>query len=485
MMVLDFTYTSARFHPAHELAFARVGYVSDSSAKILFREPRPDQLPVSLSYRLADDFESLTREPWSTAGSIDHLTDETDFTAVIEIQNLLPDSRYEYTLSNQYNGFFITAPAPGKISTRVDARRTFTFLHSSCFIPRFPYVPGAHPLHIPGLKHLSKWLPILRPAFFLFLGDFIYIDVPHRHGSDIDTYRREYRQVYASPDWPSITSTRTSSVSPYSHDDFDIPWLHVYDDHEIANDWDANTTGIFPAAFDSYTHYHVAGNPPTYRAPASTDLLEANNTYFTFVHGPASFFLADTRRFRTSSGAFPPNHPAKSILGKQQLADLLAWLSAPEPSGVRWKVFVSSVPFTKNWRVNAVDTWTGYLFERRIILEAMWDVAAAGIGVVVLSGDRHEFAATAFPPPSDGRWGKEATVHEFSTSPLNMFYLPIKTYWQTDDQDVCLEYLPGGNSKFGAVEISDETEEGRSALTYRVFVDGVERWSHELQAPSL
>lgn len=28
---------------------------------------------------------------------------------------------------------------------------------------------------------------------------FIYIDVPRRHGVDVEAYRRDYRQVYASP----------------------------------------------------------------------------------------------------------------------------------------------------------------------------------------------------------------------------------------------------------------------------------------------
>lgn len=38
----------------------------------------------------------------------------------------------------------------------------------------------------------------------LFLGDFIYIDVPKRFGVTVEDYRREYRQVYSSPDWPAV-----------------------------------------------------------------------------------------------------------------------------------------------------------------------------------------------------------------------------------------------------------------------------------------
>ena len=76
------------------------------------------------------------------------------------------------------------------------------------------------------------------------------------------------------------------------------------------------------------------------------------------------------------------------------------------------------------------------LNERRAILEAMWDTAARGVGVVVLSGDRHEFAATKFPPPPESVWDEAATVYEFSASPLSQFYSPIPTYRQSDGEDI-------------------------------------------------
>lgn len=126
----------------------------------------------------------------------------------------------------------------------------------------------------------------------------------------------------------------------------------------------------------------------------------------------------------------------KTMLGAAQLEDLLAFLARPEPRGVKWKVVASSVPFTKNWRVNTKDTWGGFLVERRKVLEAMWDAGAKGYGVVVLSGDRHEFAATKFPPPEGGAWPDSAAVHEFSASPLSQFYSPIPSYRQTDGGDV-------------------------------------------------
>lgn len=478
-MVADLVYRAPLLHPEHKLSMARVGYVSDKTASILVREPHGSQYPVFLSYRHADaplDINSglLPHDTsWKSAGSLPWLDETTDYTGTFHLTGLKPDTRYQYAASTNHSGYFVTAPRTGQTSSRHQG--TYTFLHSSCIKARFPYSPFSHPLSVPGFRHLAAQLPKLGAQFMLFLGDFIYIDVPHRFGSSVETYRREYRQVYASPDWPLVSSPsshpgfHSSSLAASSSMPNDLPWIHVLDDHEIANDWDRNTSSVYQSAVDPWTHYHVAANPPAVRPGA---------TYFSFVQGPASFFMLDTRRYRDpfdgTDGSYNPETNRlfnetggykKSMLGSQQLSDLLAWLAREEPTGVRWKVVVSSIPFTKNWRFGSEDTWGGYLGERQTILEAMWDVGLrGGVGVVVLSGDRHEFAATAFPPPPEGkvvglstaemvkgvvgnadgglkvkRWPLSATVHEFSASPLSMFYLPVRTYKQTDDEDVCVK----------------------------------------------
>ena len=489
-MVVDLVYRAKMFYPGHELSFARVGFVSDNSANILVRQPDLEKLPVFLSYRRSDEplftMQTAAQQDvsWKNGGKIEWLDERTDFTGTLTVTGLKADTRYQYVVSN-HTGFFTTAPRVGQLSNRASSTKTFTFLQSSCIKLNFPYNPLNHPLSSSGLKYLAQTLESVRAQFILFLGDFIYIDVPKRHGTTMEDYRREYRHVYSSPDWPAAAK--------------ELPWLHVYDDHELANDWDGNTTGVFRAANDPYEHYHTSVNPPAVRRGES---------YFSFTQGPATFFMLDTRRYRSpndrTNGSDPITGEAtKTLLGAQQLVDLLSWLKRPEPQGVRWKILVSSVPFTKNWWYGAQDTWRGYLGERQLILEAMWEVGLrGGIGVVILSGDRHEFAATAFPPPPEGkeeknalgtmtirkRWPLSATVHEFSASPLNMFYLPIRTYRESSTStgyvsDVCIKYIPDGNSKLGAVAISNPLTSDQSVLHYRLFVDGVERWSYTLTTP--
>jgi len=461
LSTVDVVYRAKMFYPSNDLAFTRVGYVSVTSAKILIREPDLGQLPIFISYRAANSGEVGS---WKSAGQIYLLSNETDYTYSQVIAPLRPSTRYQYAFSNNHSGFFTTTAPAGQMAPGTSK---FTFLTSSCIKRRFPYNPFSHPLAIPGLKHLAKWIPELQASFMLFLGDFIYVDVPHRFGVDAETYRREYRQVYSSPDWPAASK--------------DLPWLHVIDDHEIANDWDKQWQDPYPAAIDSWDIYHSSLNPPAAVSP--------NASYFQFTQGAASFFMMDTRRYRDSEDAMNANSRTKSMLGATQLASLLKFLKRDESEGVHWKFVISSIPFTRNWRLNSADTWANYLHERRIILEAMWDVGMRGdgVGVVVLSGDRHEFAATAFPPPKNSKWPISATVHEFSTSPLSMFYLPMRSYWEKpgedDVEEVCIKYAPDGNSKFGAVELEEVKGGEQGLLRFRLFVDGVETWDYVLMTP--
>lgn len=459
-MALDVVYRAPLLHQCHNASFGRVGYVSDHGANILIREPYA--FDVKVLYRSIDEPNRSWMHKAHLSSQPDYwLTNDTDFTTVMNLDHLRPDTPYEYiieTSSGNKTGTFTTAPRPGRTSLLKDNK--YTFVHSSCIKPRVPYTPFQHPLEFPGMKHLARWIPELRPYFMLFLGDFIYVDVPHRQGKDSETYRREYRQVYSSPSWPAVSDN--------------LPWIHVIDDHEIHNDWNSNMTGVAVPAYDAFTHYNAAANPPAHRK---------GHTYFSFTQGPAEFFLLDTRRYRSPENK-DPTDSAKTMLGQQQLDDLIAWIHKVPHNGVNWKFIVTGIPFTKNWQFGSEDTWGGYLHERRKILEAAWELSStAGVGVVILSGDRHEFAATSFPPPAGSRWPVSATVHEFSTSPLSMFYLPFRTYKEIDDEDVCIKYLPDGNNKFGAVEITNPPHGEQSLLNYRLFIDGKEAWTHVISTP--
>jgi alkaline phosphatase D len=510
LLALDLVFRGPLLHPAKDLRFSRVGFVDETSAKVLFREPDPSQLPVYAYIK------GTHESRWANTDQIYYLDEETDYTHSLTFSGLAPETMYTYSLSNDLSGTFITAPAPWSSQSN-----SLTFLTSSCIKANFPYRLFTNSLAFHGFEHLPKVLRSLpSPAsFMLFLGDFIYVDVPLRLSSSIKHYRAEYRRAYASPSWslPGLSS---------------LPFYHTLDDHEIANDWSSgNDTDPFPAASDPFIHYHVSVNPPT----PPTSPRDANTTYFQFTRGPASFFMLDTRRYRTDpepigtsvlpvsnkpiygSSSNPANPPdfKHTMLGPSQLQSLLTFLSTPPSSpNVHWKIVASSVPFTKNWRFGTSDTWGGFPTERAQILAAIHRAEAEqGIRVVVLSGDRHEFAAIRFPPSvlsyddtllEEGVEVQEkgtevvydttpgAGPHEFSVGPLSMFYLPFRTFRQVDGEDVAIKYLPDGNSKVGAVEIKNLQGKGaaggtageqKSVFTYTLWVDGQVSWQYMLTSP--
>ncbi|OAQ64757.1 alkaline phosphatase [Pochonia chlamydosporia 170] len=465
-LTADALFRARWYYPSEDLSFVRLGYVSPSEANFLIREPDQTKMPVTLQVRVKGLGTSFDSQIWAAAG-VKQTSNETDFTQAVTVPLRHSEQRwYEWRTSNNQSGEFLAPPKPGSMPTVNDGK--FTFLSTSCILPRFPYNPLDHALAIPGLRHLAKKLPDLGAQFMLFLGDFIYVDVPERFGKSTEEYRMQYRQVYASPDWAPVAQN--------------LSWIHVLDDHEISNDWSSNTTGIYNAAVGPWHTYQANVNPPKAVQAGTRSTRRKDATWYEFVQGPASFFMLDTRSYRSSNNV-PFEEEDKTMLGQDQLADFLAWLARPEPKGVKWKFVASSVPFTKNWPVNVKDTWGGFLVERRKILEAMWDVGARGTSVVILSGDRHEFAATKFPPPPESKWPESAAAYEFSTSPLNQFASPIPSYKQVDSEDVKLHYIPSGSSKFGSFTI--ENIDGHSTLQYTLYIDGKERWTTQLSEPTI
>ena len=274
---------------------------------------------------------------------------------------------------------------------------------------------------------------------------------------------------------PGFTLLMTTVGSPHcpSRSEADIP-------HEIANDWSSGSQQPpYPAAVDPFWHYHVAVNPP---APAKFDTT--NVTFFSWTRGPASFFMLDTRRYRKH----PEPNPDATILGPDQLSALIDFIVERPGKGVKWKFVASSVPFTKNWRVGTSDTWGGFLRERSQVLTAMHKAEIVlGVRIVILSGDRHEFGAVRFPRiNSTTEPAGMGGPHEFSVGPLSMFYLPVPTFKQTDEQDVIIKYLPAGNSKIGVIDVKSVTNENGlnvSRMVYTLYIDGKDAWRYELEAP--
>ncbi|KAL1878545.1 hypothetical protein VTK73DRAFT_7886 [Phialemonium thermophilum] len=432
--VLDFVYRAEIAHGGSSTSFSRMGYVNATHAYVAARSALPG--PVQISYRSCRSIHSVQEAaPW-LVGPTHHALPTADQVVTFTLSGLVQNTCYEYVTNAGHSGSFRT-PAQ-------DAKRFF-FLATSCILPFFPYAPTDHSLRIRGLEALDTYLQRHSPDFMLFLGDFIYADLPKRLGFSTEHYRRLYRKVYSSPSW----SRRLRS----------LPWLHAYDDHEITNDWAGGTGGIYRDAIHPYVSYQHAPNGHA---------QDPETLYYTFDHGDVSFFVLDTRCCRSPGDQVDGSE--KTMLGTKQLADLRHWLKTAS----RWKFVVSSVPFTVNFGAASMDSWAGYRFERQLLLQEMWRTN----GVVIISGDRHEHATTMFKPPE----GNKTTVIEFSTSPLNQFNQPPsqRRYSQVTSTDQPIHYQPVGHSMFGTFSV-DTSESGHLTLEFALIVDGHADWSYVLR----
>ena len=159
-----------------------------------------------------------------------------------------------------------------------------------------------------------------------------------------------------------------------------------------------------------------------------------------------------------------------------------------------------------------MDSWSAYRHEREGLLEVMQvstgstvplsciaDTAQYVPNVIVLSGDRHEHAAVGLRAQTYER-SDVHPVTEFSTSPMSMFYLPVRTF--SDEHGLgptgaerVYKYTPDGNVKWSTVSLTrlskqacfradaatqfevDTRESQSPVVTSRLYVDGEVVWT--------
>ncbi|EFP91738.2 hypothetical protein PGT21_019666 [Puccinia graminis f. sp. tritici] len=467
LFCLDATFRTSVLDGQEDLSFSRVAAIGETWAKVHARIP-PIVYPSSSSSsseKQETDFTTggaqLVYRPMKPIGNwfigpqlIS--TNQSDWMTVGKIDNLIPGNAYEYRLNlldavlepHPYFdsvGHFQTAPDSSKLSDPRADGGSFTFAYSSCIKPGFPYNPFRNQLHNDGAEQLAEQARKLKLDFVLFLGDFIYIDSPIYLGNSIRHYWRKYRQSLSTTGWRKLMQfTRT---------------IHIYDDHEIYNDWAGkgnDTNEIFEPANKAYRDYLGEGN---FDGPGKGE------NYYWFRYGDAGFFVWDCRRYRSSNEQVDDH--SKTMLGAEQKQVFLSWLHAVN-STVTFKFVVSSTPFMSLWLGpdGGVDTWAGFLTERSELLDSMQYVP----NLIVLSGDRHEFAAASI----------RDTVIEFSTSPLNQFWLPIRTLSQENGlgktgEDKLMKYIPNGIHKFSTLNV-DCRDPMKPVVNFKLFIDDELSW---------
>lgn len=370
VMTQDFLWTPLLLLPASNVAFARLGHVTHVSAKVVARVP-PHNWVSQNSYD-GGDHEPLAKVIYKTRDShntwlegpvLANASPESDWVDSVVVENLWPSNEYDYSVV-YLNG----KPIPGipsqlPLQTTPDPKLTsikasmwggnggtkLSFVSGSCVTLGFPYRPFGH-FRVPGFDLLAEYIKKHSTQFMIFLGDFIYADIPLSIGTSPENYWRKYRQTMSSASFRKVYEM--------------LPFYHMYDDHEVANNYagqDDLNASPFREAMIGWKSYNAAGNPES-EVPGQN--------YYAFNYGDVAFFTLDTRAHRSANKA--EDGPEKTMLGETQKIALLEWLSDVNHTAT-FKFVSSSVPLTQLWRGvdGHLDTWGGFRNERSWLLDIL------------------------------------------------------------------------------------------------------------------
>jgi alkaline phosphatase D len=315
-----------------------LGAVSDNSVRIWCRLLQEDTL-TAIIYENEDMSERI-----ATVTGI--ANSARDFTVILEITNLEPDTKYYYDL--YIKGRSIRSPKNLSFRTYPAAEEAATFKIA------FGGGAGFTP------QHESIWdqIALHKLSAFLFLGDNVYIDVPQLPGAvhSYTYYRRQSRPEYRR----LVRNTPIYAIWDDHDCAIDDIWMGPYRDQP---DWKYPTWELFRNNW----------NNPAYGS------REWPGCWFNFSIADVDFFMLDGRFYRTN-----PFAAAKTMLGPEQKSWLLRSL---KKSDATFKVLISPVPWTEGAKPGSRDTWSGYQEERE---EIFTFITQNNInGVILISADRH------------------------------------------------------------------------------------------------
>ncbi|PIA19672.1 Metallo-dependent phosphatase [Coemansia reversa NRRL 1564] len=449
-MVLDFVYRPL-IVSNDGLVIFRPGYISHDTARLHIRYPDGGQLELRYRKMVSEDSirhlntddgvdVSTVSIPWESAGEFASPTNETDFTITTTLLNLQASTKYVVELHSQQPTLYAHSVRLGSVEFKTapqpHAPTRLRFGSGSCIKPNFPYRLSWTP-DIYGFRSILDHSDDM--DMFMFMGDFIYADVPLYFGSNAEDYRRLYRQVYAAPSSQRLLRK--------------VPMLHVYDDHEIKNNWHSQDHSPMGSALTAYNEYNGLPNPLGVMSGAA---------YYNFTYGNIAFYAWDTRRYRTlweSPG--DEQNQQRSMLGDDQKQHFIQWLHDVNHTAAV-KFVISSVPLTRGWSNfdASQDTWRGYPSERAEILNLTQHVP----NLFYLSGDRHEMAAVELPSGNI----------EFSTSPVSQFTFPVIGKFKKDiDGERTIQFHRRGHVKYGILDVDTESDPDIPRITYSLYMTDV------------
>lgn len=394
--------------------------------------------PFEVTFRYADNplMEGSQIAPTVVA------TEESDFTAVVQIEGLKPSTRYWLEplvegSRSKYQGKklpFVARTAPGEPSQ-------FSVAFGSCAR-----------VHEDAEQLIWKQVVAAEPDLFFWLGDSIYADtlIP-------DIIAEEYRKQRS-----------VLSLQPLLRS---TPQLAIWDDHDFGlNDHDEEN----PLRADALNIFKQYWANPSYGT------FDDPGVYFKYEYGGVDFFFLDVRYHRTPY--YTKDDASKTMLGTRQEAWLKEGL---RNSTAPFKVLVSGSGWT-SLKGPEGDSWASFLTERDRLFDWIRDEAVSG--VLLLSGDTHRAELYAIPWSEKGGYD----LYEFVSSPLAQ---DVNAALYRDIWEVYLDDPYTGGTNFGLlrfdmtqadpvlrydlVNVNGDRAFRNVTIRARELVNGVSSWKNK------
>ena len=338
----------------------------------------PGTSAVPLAWEIANDDAFTTI---AASGRVDAPADD-DYTVRVDASGLQSNTRYWYRFrvdGYEVRGRTRTAPAPGAAVDRL------AFGFGSCQNFENGYYAAHRDVAGSDLD------------LFVWLGDYIYeyARTPgalREHTGEVCRTLADYRARYAL--YRSDADLRAAHAS--------CPWVVVWDDHEVENDYAADLSADPAVASDAFLKRRAQAYRawweymPTRlpRPDGATLRIYRDVTWGALAH----LHLLDGRQYRSDQAcndAFLSNEPPcadwsradRTMLGAEQETWLLDGLRA---SNAAWHVIGNQVVMADarlNGAVLNYDMWDGYPAARARLLRGMAE--AGGRDIVVVTGDIH------------------------------------------------------------------------------------------------
>ncbi|HZF17082.1 MAG TPA: alkaline phosphatase D family protein [Steroidobacteraceae bacterium] len=369
------------------------------------------------------------------------VTAANDFAAKVTLKGLLPATPYEYELWFTGGGVDENLKAAGRLRTAAS---------DQSFVPvHFAWSGDLGGQNI--CRDAVDGYPIFGPLgaekldFFVALGDMVYED-----NTCLPRGQLNNMQV-TGPAQPAVRLEDYWGMWHYNRGDARFaefiahqPYVAVWDDHEVANDFGPGNDTRTEAPYTAGEHLLPLGLKAFLdENPLIGDASATPKLYRTFSYGlHAQVFVLDCRQFRSLNSAKDLASAPKTMLGADQLAWLLREVAK---SKATWKIIITSVPLALQTgsTENGLDGWAsfdlefGYERELRKIVNSLYDNKVKNI--VWLTTDVHFAAGFHYRPiDEDPTW----EMHEFTSGPLNAQSFPKQTLDTTFNPDRLFFYGP-------------------------------------------